>query len=477
MTDRSHRTRASRPLATAAAIAGALAGALAASLLPAGPALAQLRLPTLPGSDRLPTGDLVRRTDDLMRSSTQTLVPLDPVRWRERLADRLLRRYPDQLQRNAADELVFIGEVLALPSSDDARRALLARPGWRLVEEVRLDGLPLSWMRLHAPAGTSSSALASLIAQLRAGDPQGDYDYHHVYVDAGASPAPAREPEPKEPTSATPRATPETPPLPAPAERRVGMIDSGIDATHPALRAVALTRHGCGGEARPAAHGTAVASLLAGDAGADARADFGSALPGGRLFAVDVYCEGGKQAGGGVQAIAEGLAWLARSRVGVVNISLVGPPNALLRRVVEAAQAQGQLIVAPVGNDGPAAPPLFPAAWPGVIGVTGVDARRRVLAEAGRGPHVALAARGADLVAAESNGRGYVPVRGTSFAAPLVAGLLAARLPFPDRNASSAAFNALAREALDLGAPGRDEVYGLGLVEAPSRPATDGGRR
>ena len=430
---------------------------LAAALITALPASAQVRLPNLPGGGRLPGGELLRRTEPLLTSTSQLLAPVDPLRWRERLADQLLRRHPDQLQRNAADELVFIGEVLALPSSAQARQRVLSMDGWERVEETRLDGLDIAWLRLRAPAGTSPAELAARIAQLRAEDPEGSYDYHHVYVDAGTA------------TSTTLASASATGSIgtegAVTGERRVGMIDSGVDAAHPSLRHVALTRQGCAGQARPAAHGTAVASLLVGDS----EIGFRGALPRGRLFAMDVYCEGGSQAGGGVQAIAEGFAWLARMRVGVVNISLVGPPNALLRRVVEAAQDKGLLIVAPVGNDGPSAPPLYPAAWPGVIAVTGVDARRRVLVEAGRGPHVAFAAPGADMVAAEAGGRGYAAVRGTSFAAPLVAGLLAARLPSSDRAASSSAFNALAREAIDLGAPGRDDVYGVGLVGASLR--------
>lgn len=436
---------------------------LAAALITALPASAQVRLPNLPGGGRLPGGELLRRTEPLLTSTSQLLAPVDPLRWRERLADQLLRRHPDQLQRNAADELVFIGEVLALPSSAQARQRVLSMDGWERVEETRLDGLDLAWLRLRAPAGTSPAALAARIAQLRAEDPEGSYDYHHVYVDAGTATSTTL-------ASASANATGSIGTEGAvTGERRVGMIDSGVDAAHPSLRHVALTRQGCAGQARPAAHGTAVASLLVGDS----EIGFRGALPRGRLFAMDVYCEGGSQAGGGVQAIAEGFAWLARMRVGVVNISLVGPPNALLRRVVEAAQDKGLLIVAPVGNDGPSAPPLYPAAWPGVIAVTGVDARRRVLVEAGRGPHVAFAAPGADMVAAEAGGRGYAAVRGTSFAAPLVAGLLAARLPSSDRAASSSAFNALAREAIDLGAPGRDDVYGVGLVGASLRVNAD----
>nr|WP_297382473.1 S8 family serine peptidase [uncultured Roseateles sp.] len=457
---------------------------LAAALITALPASAQVRLPNLPGGGRFPGGELLRRTEPLLTSTSQLLAPVDPLRWRERIADQLLRRHPDQLQRNAADELVFIGEVLALPSSAQARQRVLSMDEWERVEETRLDGLDLAWLRLRASAGTSTAALAARIAQLRAEDPEGSYDYHHVYVDAGtAAPTEGAPPSSRGATATALASATATQPAASSTstggnatgsigaegavtgERRVGMIDSGVDAAHPSLRHVALTRQGCAGQARPAAHGTAVASLLVGDS----EIGFRGALPRGRLFAMDVYCEGGSQAGGGVQAIAEGLAWLARMRVGVVNISLVGPPNALLRRVVAAAQDKGLLIVAPVGNDGPSAPPLYPAAWSGVIAVTGVDARRRVLVEAGRGPHVAFAAPGGDMVAAEAGGRGYAAVRGTSFAAPLVAGLLAARLPSSDRAASSSAFNALAREAIDLGAPGRDDVYGVGLVGASLR--------
>ena len=82
-------------------------------------------------------------------------------------------------------------------------------------------------------------------------------------------------------------------------------------------------------------------------------------------------------------------------------------------------------MVAAVGNDGPAAPPQYPASYPGVIAVTGVDAKDRALREAGRAAHLDFAAPGADLAAALP-GKGYTSVRGTSFAAPLVSARLAA---------------------------------------------------
>ena len=70
-------------------------------------------------------------------------------------------------------------------------------------------------------------------------------------------------------------------------------------------------------------------------------------------------------------------------------------------------------------------------AYPGVVGVTAVDARLKVLIEAARGPQVMFAAPGADLATAASGGNGYQGARGTSFAAPLVAALLATQLATP----------------------------------------------
>ncbi len=165
------------------------------------------------------------------------------------------------------------------------------------------------------------------------------------------------------------------------------------------------------------------------------------------LFAADVYC--GLGTGGAVDAVVDAISWIARARVAVINVSLVGPPNTTLENVVKIAVARGFVIVAAVGNDGAAAPPLYPASYPGVIGVTGVDAREKVLLEACRGPQVDFAAPGADSMAAAMLSPGFAAVRGTSFAAPIVAGLLAAqlsnRVPRARRKPSQ-----LAQQAVDL---------------------------
>jgi subtilisin family serine protease len=183
------------------------------------------------------------------------------------------------------------------------------------------------------------------------------------------------------------------------------------------------------------------------------------------LFAVDVYC--GKPAGGAVDSMASAFGWLTREKVAVINVSLVGPRNALLERVVATLVRRGHIIVAAVGNDGPAAPPLFPAAYDGVVGVTAVDAKHKVLIEACRGMHVDFAAQGADVNGATLAPDVWAAVRGTSFAAPIVALQLATRLSAPDPAQRDRALADLASVAIDLGKNGRDDVYGAGQVGGP----------
>jgi subtilisin family serine protease len=134
-----------------------------------------------------------------------------------------------------------------------------------------------------------------------------------------------------------------------------------------------------------------------------------------------------------------------------------------LTGLVRTMTARGFLLVAAVGNDGPSAPPLYPASYAEVVGVTGVDANRRVLPEACRGEQVDFAAAGAGFEAAAVGG-GFEPMRGTSFATPIVAGLLARSLEAPDPARARKSLAILESAALDLGNNGVDPTYGKGLV-------------
>jgi|SRR5580658_1365089 subtilisin family serine protease len=372
----------------------------------------------------------------------------------------LLRRHADVLEADPHGDPIVRGQVLLL-SPDGAALEAAAAAGFTEVRELSLAPLGMRIVVLHTADHTARALKA-----LESRDPAATYDFNHIYLDSGgqvasiarAPPDGGAQPAPEEGAAAPA----ETHGAAAATVVRVGLIDSGVDADHAAFRGLAIHRHGCAGALVPDSHGTAVASLLVGRDGA-----FHGAAPGAELYAADVFC--GAATGGGVDTVVEAFAWLLGERVPVINVSLVGPANNLLRTVVAGVIARGYLVVAAVGNDGPAAPPLYPAAWPGVIGVTAVDARGRVLAEAERGSQVRFAAPGADMAAARTP-QGYVLVRGTSFAAPLVAGLLALALKAPDEAAAHSALADLAAHADPHGAHGVDPVYGYGVVAAGLRP-------
>ncbi|MGJ3628540.1 S8 family serine peptidase [Sphingomonas sp. MMS24-JH45] len=185
---------------------------------------------------------------------------------------------------------------------------------------------------------------------------------------------------------------------------RMALVDGGVAAGGVAGGAAAQ-RGFATGAPHADDHATGIASLLTGGGGIRA------SVPGARLHVADVF--GTDPAGGSATAIAQALAWMVRERVPVVVVSLAGPANPLLARVVAAARDRGTVVVAAVGDDGPAAPPAYPASYPPAIAVTGVDARGRALAEAGRARHLDYAAPGADMLALDARGQAR-RVRGTS---------------------------------------------------------------
>lgn len=421
----SHRRRVLIVLAPLAL--AALAAPAAAQLLPS----VQLPLPNVGGVVRDVQRALPVETPDL--SAVTNLADL-----RRLQVQRLIRDHPREIDVDDHGDAVVRGEVLAVSPSPQSLE-IARKLGFEIARQETLDGLDVTLVTLTTPPGTSARAA---VKRLRKADPAGQYDYDHIYTQAGAG---------------LPSAALSAGGSGSNAKVRVGLVDTGADVSHPALAGLQIAQRGFApGGVKPAAHGTATASLIAGRAG-----PFHGAAPGAFLLVADVYGIG--PTGGSAAAVVRGLAWMAQERVPVVNVSLVGPPNASLEAVVRALSAQGTLIVAAVGNDGPAAPPLYPASYPQVVSVTGVDGRGRVLMEAGRAKHVDFAAPGSDMAAASANGR-YGAVRGTSFAAPIVAGKLAGLMDDRGPAAAQAAVSALARQAKDLGPKGADKTYGRGLV-------------
>jgi len=420
-------------------------------------ASAQLRLPGL----GLPQG--VGALDNLRRPAERLVDRIDVPDLRTLRLDQagqLLRRHPDLVEADPRGEPVVRGEILAWNPSAAALRAARTA-GLPVLREERFEELDQNLVVLGVPAGGGT---AQVLERLRALDPEGHYDFNHIYTGGGSG---AGSNGGGSSNGTLPAAQAPGPAAGAGGLPRLGLVDSGVDSGHRALREAPIRPWGCGGAPHPSPHGTAVAALMV---GRDER--FRGAAPGAALYAADIYCD--SPTGGSADRIAQALAWLAREQVPVINLSLVGPPNQALERVVAAMLARGHLLVAAVGNDGPAAPPLYPASYPGVVGVTAVDRNGQPLPEAARGPQVLFAAPGNHMVSASPGDPPYRTVRGTSFAAPIVAGLLAPAMARPDRAHARAAVAALAREAGGGSADTVSNSLGYGIVGASLR--TDPGR-
>lgn len=414
----------------------------------AAPAVAQIALPglpQLPGAglpQRLGEGSLLRdRLRERLLDPTELprrVASLDQLR--QALTRELLQQHAAQLEPDPAGFPIVRREILAW-SPSAAGLAAAGAAGLAVTGREEMPEVGLTLVTLRVPDGV---ATAAALSALRAADPEGSYDFNHVYLGAGAADA---APAPAGQSRAAGAGA---------GEVRVGLVDSGVDVRHEVFDEARIVRWGCDGAARPAPHGTAVAALMVGKSGR-----FSGAAPGARLYAADIYCD--QPAGGSASQIVQALAWLAREQVGVINISLVGPPNQMLGRTVQAMVARGHLLVAAVGNDGPAAPPLYPASYPGVVGVTGVDPKRQPLPEAARGPQVMFAAPGSQMAAAAIGTPPYKLVRGTSFASPLVAALLAPCLPLPSPGQAAGALAKLAASATAAGEGTGRGVVGLHL--------------
>jgi subtilisin family serine protease len=332
------------------------------------------------------------------------------------------------------------GEIIAM-SRDTLLRRRAAALGLEVIQQEFLASLNTTMYRLSVPA---AAPIDGILARLRAQDPEGVFDRNHLYDRSAATVASASG-EQSHALVDTAKGI------------SVGLIDTGVDALHPALAGTHVELQYFVDESRvlPEEHGTAVVSLLVSP-------QFG-VLPDAQLYVGCVFYQDRRGASlAEARDLVRALDWLMKRRVPVINMSLSGPPNEVLRVAIQRAVEAGHLIVAAVGNGGPASPPLYPAAYDGVIAVTAVDGGQHVYRRATRGSYIELAAMGVDVIAAGP--AGPATYSGTSFASPYVAALAAMEYRSLDPQKALAVKETLRENALDLGKPGRDEIYGFGLA-------------
>jgi hypothetical protein len=370
----------------------------------------------------------------------------------------------DHTRHAVAHELVAIGPT-------DGLNAALASLGIHVIEETSLAALDLKAVRIGLPAQMSLDTGKAL---LQARLPSLQIDVNALYQPMASLTLPA----PGDPARMVG--------WPSPASRcgvglRVGMIDTGIDATAPSLGGHRIHQQSflaAGQSAAPTDHGTAIAGLLVGAAAetaslgtsdlkgaASTAAPAEGLLPQAELYAAAVFAGDAK---GGASASAIGFAraldWMVGAGIRAINVSLAGDDNLLIDLAVARAAERGAVLVAAAGNGGPTAPPAYPAALEPVIAVTAVDIDGRPYDQANRGDYIDVAAPGVRVVSPATG-----PETGTSFAAPFVTAWVAAKIAEGGPADAAALHRAIAAGARDLGPAGHDPEFGWGLLQADGR--------
>jgi subtilisin family serine protease len=326
----------------------------------------------------------------------------------------------------------------------------LAEEGYLFATVTDLPGMGMRLAEVAAPSSFDITKVRQGVIDV-VGKERAEVDLNHIYTAGTLVDSPARE-------GIAPRSAISFPADIDQMSLRIGMIDSGVDMSHPSISTANIQTRSFvpKGADIPDFHGTAIASIIVADT-----ADYKGLAPNAEVYAAAVF-EQDRQRGeiASTVSLVRALDWLMSSGVEVVNISLAGPSNRLLEAALNRAREKGVMILAAAGNGGPAAQPMYPAAYDSVVAVTAVDATGQVFRLANRGEYLDLAAPGVSLLHAKAGG-GYAASSGTSFAVPFAAAA-AARLRHiqPDENA----LETLRESAQDLGPPGRDEIYGYGRL-------------
>jgi subtilisin family serine protease len=255
----------------------------------------------------------------------------------------------------------------------------------------------------------------------------------------------------------------------------VAVLDTGVQRTHPDLAAVPFpspknTRTGSTNVTDYYGHGTHVAGTIA----AEANNAIGVAgvAPGVTIMPVKVMDNNGQ---GYWSDFLEGVDWARTHGASIVNLSLGGTLSAsqaaAFQPTFDAAYNAGVLVVAAAGNNN-RNEPFYPASFNHVISVAATTNADGKASFSNYGPNVDLSAPGVGIMSTYP-GSTWKLMSGTSMATPHVVGLAALiRSRHPEFSVDEVQ-SAMQQTALDLGAAGRDDIFGYGRIQAALAVAWD----
>jgi subtilisin len=254
---------------------------------------------------------------------------------------------------------------------------------------------------------------------------------------------------------------------------KVAVLDTGIDYNHPDLKANYLGGYDFVNKDNDPmddhSHGTHVAGTVA--AASNGIGVLGAAPQAG-LYAVKVadssgYCS--------YSNIIAGINWAVDNNANIITMSLGGTSSSsTLQSACDNAYSKGVVLVGAAGNSGGAV--IYPAAYSSVIAVSAVDSTNTRTSWSCYGSQVEFVAPGVSIKSTMPNGL-YGFKSGTSMATPHVTGAVALLM---STDVAGTSYDAnrngkwdpaeirsrLQKTATDLGATGKDNYYGYGLVNA-----------
>jgi type VII secretion-associated serine protease mycosin len=250
----------------------------------------------------------------------------------------------------------------------------------------------------------------------------------------------------------------------------VGLIDGGVDVTHPDLANARITGTAMPGSVSKtgltdaSGHGTNMAGLIAAQGGSADHA-LGVA-PRAQILSI-------ARPESGTETLAAAVRYAVDHGAKVINLSMginEGQPTADHMAAISYAQARDVVIVAAMGNTTQS---VYHAGWPATVpGVVAVGGTRRdgnLWSGSVTGREVAVVAPAEEIASTTPKSvlaAGYGQASGTSSATAIVSGVVALiRAKYPTMKAPEV-INRLIRTAVDKGPAGRDDQYGYGLIDA-----------
>lgn len=243
----------------------------------------------------------------------------------------------------------------------------------------------------------------------------------------------------------------------------VAVLDTGVKSSHPDLKGKvskgynAITQK-AGARSDDNGHGTFISGMIAGK---NNNSGIVGIAPNARILPVKVLNADGI---GDSEDIARGIIWATDNGADVINMSFgADSTNKVEAAAIDYARGNGVTMVAAAGNEG-FKQVMYPAGYPGVLGVGAVDPANKRASFSNSGGHVDVVAPGQGILSSYTE-RNYTWTSGTSMSTAYVSGMAALAISYSPGAGGDPLAQQIMATAIDLGDAGSDAQYGAGLVD------------